>query len=87
MKVSAVHCHECKEVVYSRHRHDARQCSCLGDDALASGVMIDGGRDYTKLIYKNLETFLLKEIEIDATTYILEEDWKNCADKYGVIKL
>jgi hypothetical protein len=83
MKVSAVHCHECKEVVYSRHRHDARQCSCLGD----AGVTIGGGRDYTKLIYKNLETFLLKEIEIDATTYILEEDWKNCADKYGVIKL
>jgi hypothetical protein len=42
MKVAAVKCPNCKDVIWSRHRHDCRSCKCQDS-------FIDGGRDYTRL--------------------------------------
>lgn len=45
--VSAIRCRSCGDVVWSRHRHDFRWCSC-------KECYIDGGRDYTRVGAKDL---------------------------------
>ena len=47
MKVQALRCPSCLDVVWSRHRHDWRTCSCYDID-LDRGCFIDGGRDYLR---------------------------------------
>lgn len=79
MKVTAIKCPNCNDVIYSRTRHDMRWCSC-------GKVAIDGGREYTKLLYppeyNDLETIT---IEVDATNDQLYNDWNNETDNYGII--
>ena len=40
-KVTGILCPECKDTVWSRHRHDFRACPC-------KAVFVDGGRDYIR---------------------------------------
>jgi len=77
MKRLAIYCLKCKDVVYSRSRHDFRFCSC-------KECAIDGGEDYTKTS-GNCEIF---ELEIDATQEDLEYDYskRRKRPKYGLIK-
>lgn len=42
--VSGLECPNCKQRIWSRHRHDFRYCFC-------SYCFIDGGRDYTRWGY------------------------------------
>lgn len=81
MKVKGVKCPCCKEIIYSRTRHDFKHCSC-------GKIFIDGGRDYirygsTKDIINDIEIY---EIELDATEIDLINDWNYYKKKYGCIK-
>lgn len=42
---AAVHCHDCRDVIFSVNRHDFRSCTC-------GKVSIDGGKQYTKILYE-----------------------------------
>jgi hypothetical protein len=42
MKVAALKCPVCEEVIWSKTRHDFRNCAC-------KRCAIDGGRAYTKV--------------------------------------
>ena len=75
MKVHACKCPICKDVVYSRARHDFRSCSC-------GNMFVDGGFDYFRCAYdKGVGAPF--EIEVDATEQELFDDWNIGADKYG----
>lgn len=74
MKVTAIQCNHCKDIVYSRARHDMRWCSC-GQSA------IDGGRDYGRVV-GDIEVF---ELDVGATEEELYNDWNRSRNKLGMI--
>lgn len=78
--VNAIECPNCGDVIYSRARHDYRNCSC-------GEIAIDGGFDYTKVCYKD-ENSRPKNVvvEISASKKELFDDWNNRKDKFGIIK-
>lgn len=78
MKVSAIQCQKCKDIIYSRAHHDFHWCSC-------HSVAIDGGFDYVK-ICGNREDFESVNYEVKATKKELYDDWNKMKDKYGVVK-
>ena len=77
MKIKAIQCPNCKDVIFSRTRHDYRSCGC---DAIG----IDGGFDYFKMSFKGKVPKEL-EINVDATRQELFNDWNNGNDKFGII--
>jgi hypothetical protein len=76
--VTAAICPDCKDEIFSRTRHDFRSCSC-------GKTSIDGGFDYTKLIFEKTSPKLVK-LMIPATKRELFDDWNNSTDNYGIIK-
>lgn len=78
IKMIARQCPSCKDLVFSRARHDCRFCSC-------GEIFVDGGFDYRRVGYKKKEP---KEVEItiNQTPSQLYDDWNHLEDKYGVIK-
>lgn len=62
-EVNAIQCPMCQDVVWSRHRHDFRNCEC-------GAVAIDGGRDYVKVCtFESLPTPRIIPYEPD------EKEW------------
>jgi len=53
MKINAAYCDKCKEIVYSRHVHDHRFCSC-------KNVAVDGGFELFKVNFKDNNYLKLK---------------------------
>jgi hypothetical protein len=79
-KVYCIQCPNCKDIIYSRARHDFRDCSC-GDCA------IDGGFDYNRILAKNpTELKRINKFIMGVTRKDLYDDWNNRENKYGVIK-
>lgn len=79
IKVIAVKCPECGDLIYSRARYDFRYCSC-------GEIAIDGGFDYVKISYKKISPE--KYIKyIIATKQELYDDWNKNINKYGIIKI
>ena len=80
MKITAFRCPKCKDIVFSRARHDYRNCSC-------GEIAVDGGFDYCKLAFIT-EPPKPVELEIDVTKKELYDDWNfiNKKDKYGLLK-
>ena len=78
MKVNAIKCGSCKDVVFSRARHDYRSCSC-------GEVSVDGGFEYFKVSFKKEEPEVVK-LSIKATKKNLLDDWNLGKDKYGKIR-
>jgi hypothetical protein len=82
IKVTAIKCSKCKDVIYSRARHDMRYCTC-------KTIFIDGGRDYTRvgcdpeIKVEGLETH---ELEVDATDGDLFYDWNMRENRFGLVK-
>ena len=76
--VGAIKCPKCKEVIYSRARHDMRSCSC-------GEVAVDGGFDYLKVSYKKKAPSTM-QIRITATKKQLYDDWNNNKNKFGILK-
>ncbi len=78
MKINAIKCPSCGDIIYSRARHDMRWCNC-------GEVAIDGGFDYAKVSYTTSSPERV-EIEVNATKAELYSDWNNRIDDYGLIK-
>lgn len=76
MKVDAIQCVHCGDTVFSRTHHDMRFCSC-------GKVSIDGGRDYCRVGFRDINDFEMLELEINLTTKQLYDDWNRKEDKYG----
>lgn len=86
MKINAIKCLKCGDVIYSRANHDFRFCTC-------GNCAVDGGFDYTRIIGdpKRLEC---TEINVDIpgcktdaeVKRKLYDDWNRSIDKYGLIK-
>ena len=77
MKIAAIQCGQCDDIIYSRARHDFRWCNC-------KHCAIDGGRDYIKTTGIFI-TYI--EVDVNATEQELYNDWNTSANKYGVISL
>lgn len=78
MKANAIKCPKCKDVLFSRTRHDFRWCSC-------GSVAVDGGFNYMKVSFKD-ECPQSLEIEVNESKEELHKDWSSGSDKYGIIK-
>lgn len=78
MRISAIKCLKCGDIIYSRATHDFRSCGC-------GAVSVDGGFDYMKVCGDrgNFE-FVRKNLKV--TKEELYKDWNNRIDKYGLIK-
>mgnify|MGYP003661971083 CR=1 FL=1 len=85
MKVSAVRCNHCRQTVYSRARHDFRTCKCFHNEAGSTGVAVDGGRDYFKLLYGDAGSYEVLELDIRATDEVLYDDWNKGFNNYGIL--
>jgi hypothetical protein len=79
MKIHSIYCLSCKDLIYSRTRHDMRNCTC-------GSVAIDGGFDYYKVSYKEKTDFCHVTIDIDVTKDQLFDDWNLNLNKFGVVK-
>lgn len=77
-KVNCIVCPSCKDVIYSRARHDFHYCSC-------GEVAVDGGFEYMKIAYKNVTPEVVVR-EVDASNQELFDDWNQRLDKFGFIK-
>lgn len=79
MKINAIVCPECKDIIFSRTRHDCRGCSC-GD------TFIDGGFDYVKVGAKNLNKIENKTLFVNTTKEELYNDWNKGINQFGLVK-
>jgi hypothetical protein len=78
MKINAIQCPNCKDIVYSRAKYDKRFCGC-GD------VAIEGGFDYRKISFRGMSPTSL-EIDVDIDKVTLANDYSSKANKYGLLK-
>lgn len=79
MKVNAIRCKNCDDLIYSRARHDFRWCSC-------GTVAIDGGEENMRFCGEHKCFDGPFEFQIDAASYEeLYKDWNSMIDKYGRI--
>ena len=80
MKVYALQCLSCKDIIYSRAHHDCHHCTC-------GATMVDGGFEYMRAGFdpKVGEPKNVTKI-IKATKKELYDDWNYKKDKYGIIK-
>ena len=77
-KVNCIVCPSCKDVIYSRARHDFHFCSC-------GEIAIDGGFEYMRMSYKSVKPEIVVR-EVDVTKDELFQDWNQRLDKFGFIK-
>jgi hypothetical protein len=77
-KVNCIVCPSCKDVIFSRSRHDFHWCSC-------GEVAVDGGFDYIKMSFKTVKPEIVVR-EVDASREELYQDWNYRRDKFGFIK-
>jgi hypothetical protein len=84
LRINAIKCLKCGDVIYSRSRHDFHWCSC-------ESCAIDGGFDYMK-ITGNREDWESVQIDVfenktdNEVKKILFDDWNKGKNKYGVLK-
>ncbi len=81
IKVQAIKCDECKDIIYSRAQHDFKTCSC-------GAVSVDGGIGLERIIWDGTrverpESF---SIEVGVTERELYDDWNQRQDNYGRVK-
>lgn len=79
MKVDAIKCKHCGDIIYSRARHDFRSCSC-------GKVVIDGGFDYKRILAEKSSDFEELPLVVDVTKQELYDDWSKGIDEFGLIK-
>lgn len=79
IKVNALTCPKCGDTIYSRARHDFRNCTCCG-------IFIDGGFDYMKCGGKLIKQAKVIKLQIEATKKELYNDWNTKKDLFGRIK-
>jgi len=66
LSITGVRCNNCGDVIYSRHRHDYRECSCASvavDGGIACERIIGG--NYTVVMFQLERKFQLEDLEKD----------------------
>jgi len=76
--VSAITCHKCGATIYSRCGHDMRWCTC-------KSIAIDGGRDYSRVVFEDSAGYTSLQLSVDATQAELFQDWNSYKNKFGLI--
>jgi hypothetical protein len=76
--VSAITCHKCGATIYSRCGHDMRWCTC-------KSIAIDGGRDYSRVVFEDAAGYTSLKLTVDATQAELFQDWNSYRNKFGLI--
>jgi len=71
MKINAIQCGQCDDVIFSRANYDYRKCSC-------GHCVIDGSKIVGLF-------FTYGQIELNITKETAYQDWNNSNDKYGKI--
>jgi len=66
IKIYAIQCLQCKEIIYSLYRHDFQLCKCDNQ------CLVDGGFDYCKMGAKNLKK--IKHILLKFTKYRFDKE-------------
>jgi len=79
MKINAVQCYKCGDIIFSRARHDFRRCTC-------GEIFIDGGFDLVRVGGMEIEKIKSIQIKISATKKELYNDWSKRKDMFGIIK-
>lgn len=79
MKVFAIRCPECGDIIYSRAQHDFHYCSC-------NYVFIDGGFEYSRFGAKSLDNIAQLEIDVKTTKENLYKDWSESINKFGIVR-
>lgn len=84
MKINAIKCKNCGNVIYSRTTHDFRWCDC-------NKCAIDGGFEYIKITgnpgdWERADVFVLEDRNEIEAKKILYDDWNNRTDYFGKIK-
>jgi hypothetical protein len=77
MKIKAIKCKKCNDIIYSRARHDYHGCSC-------KSIYIDGGFDYIKITGEP-GSYDSIDVDVDASKEKLYIDWARSIDKFGLI--
>ena len=84
--ISGYYCKTCDHTVFSRARHDMRGCKCFRDSPKNTGVAVDGGREYFRVLYsKNFDGEYL-QIESKISDQELFEDWNSGYSRWGLHK-
>ena len=78
MKLKAVHCLGCNDIIYSRAPNDFRNCSC-------GQIFVDGGRSYFKYGAAPDAEYKITEVKVNIPLSKLYEDWNQMSDEYGII--
>ncbi len=81
MRINAIKCLNCGDVIYSRSRHDFHWCSC-------KSCAVDGGFDYLKIVgnkenWESTQINILENKTDDEVKKILFNDWNKGKNKYG----
>lgn len=81
MNTSAIQCPnpKCKDIIYSRAKHDLRRCTCLE-------ISVDGGFDYMSINFDRNKPPKFIKIIVKATQLELYNDWNFSRNKFGLIK-
>ena len=77
MKITAIQCKVCGDIIWSRAEYDYHYCTC-------ESVAIDGGVNPHKFV-GNRDDYEIKEIELDITEDDAHDDWNNRTNKLGII--
>ncbi len=79
MKVTAIKCLVCGDILISRSIHDYHKCSC-------KQLCIDSGQQVYVWIYGGTDKIEYIKLEIPITEKELYRDWRNGIDKWKVLK-
>jgi len=78
LKIQAIKCKKCEDIIFSRADHDFHHCSCRN-------IFVDGGFSYLRCGAKDLNDIENIKIELDVTKKELYDDWNKGINKFGVI--
>jgi hypothetical protein len=79
MRIKAIECALCKDIVYSRAEEDYRECGC-------GQVAAFGGQAYAKYYTHCAGPHEKMIISLDIKPKDLYNDWKEMRDAYGLIE-
>ncbi|MDX1279236.1 hypothetical protein [Oceanihabitans sediminis] len=87
MKIQIYKCPECKQWIYSRARHDFKECKC-GTLAVDGGHGNDNEGELTwmaeRFIGDCFPQVKMKVVDIDITVKDMYDDWNYRRNKLGV---
>lgn len=76
MKIIAIKCKNCGDIIWSRAQHDFHECTC-------GSVAIDGGMtDFVRMLGDEYEMY---DLELDITEQEAYEDWNFRKNNLGII--